>query len=65
MITDHENGLLIPTGDYHSIAEALVEFASNNQLKKQCGANAKRVKDLFAPNALFNEWEKYILMISK
>lgn len=65
LITDHENGLLIPTGDYHSIAEALVEFASNNQLKKQCGANAKRVKDLFAPNALFNEWEKYILMISK
>lgn len=65
LIKDRENGLLIPTGDYHSVAKALTEFVSDKQLQKKCSANAMRVKNLFAPDTLFNEWEKYVLMISK
>lgn len=63
LISDHENGLLAPIGDYTKLAECLSEFAENPTLAEKCGENAKKVIERFAPNKLVDEWENYILKI--
>lgn len=60
LITDHKNGLLTPTGDIGAIAAALSEFADNPQLAEECGQNAKKVIERFAPSKIIDMWESYI-----
>ncbi len=63
VIADHEDGLLVPTGDCEKIAQALCEFAENDELAIKCGNNAKAVIDRFSPQKIIAQWEKYILEV--
>lgn len=63
VITDHEDGLLVPIGDCEKIAQALCEFAENKELAIKCGNNAKAVIDRFSPEKIIDQWEKYILEV--
>ena len=57
LITDHENGLLVPVGDAPAIAAALSEYAENPDLARECGINAKKVLDRFALEKIVEKWE--------
>lgn len=65
VITDHEDGLIVPIRDCEKIAEALCEFAENEELAIKCGNNAKFVIERFAPEKIIGQWEKYILELTK
>lgn len=65
LITDHENGLLAPVEDAKGLANALCEFAEDPQLAEKCGNNAKNVTERFAPEQIIDQWEDYILKLTK
>jgi len=65
VITDHEDGLIAPAGDYEKIAAALCEFAENEELAKKCGDNARAVVERFAPEKIIKQWEEYILEVTE
>lgn len=60
LISDHENGLLVPTRDHHAIADAMREFADKPELAKKCGINAKKVLERFEVNRIIDMWNDYI-----
>lgn len=63
LISDHVNGLLCPIGDAGKIADALCEFAENDELAESCGQQARDVVERFAPQRIVDQWEKYIANI--
>ncbi len=63
VITDHEDGLVVPTGDCEKIAQALCEFAENEELAIKCGNNARKVIERFSPDKLLKQWEDYIIEV--
>lgn len=65
LISDHENGLLTPTGDYNAFASAMSQFADDPQLAKKCGMNAKKVLERFEVNKIVNMWNDYIMKFVK
>lgn len=60
LISDHENGLLAPMGDYKAIACAMSEFADNPQLAKKCGVNARNVLVRFEVSKIVEMWDTYL-----
>lgn len=65
LITDHQNGLLVPPGDINAIVNALCKYADNVEFVKQCGMNATKVKDRFHPDVIISAWECYLIKVSK
>ena len=63
LITDHENGLLAPIGNAEKLAQAMAEFAENQDLAKKCGENARNVTERFAPEKIIDMWENYIYKV--
>lgn len=63
LITDHVNGLLTPIRDPKAIANALSEFAENEDLAIECGKNAKKVIERFTPESSVEKWENFIFQI--
>lgn len=63
LITDHENGLLVPVGDAQRAAEALSEFADDPGLAQRCGEKAQMVRERFAPDKVIAEWDAYLTHI--
>jgi len=43
-ITDGVDGFLVPTGDYKSMAQRIVELYENPQLRKKIAQNAAKVR---------------------
>ena len=60
LIEDGVNGLLAPMGDFEAIARAMQKFADNPDLAKSCGERAREVTERFAPDRIFDMWEKYL-----
>lgn len=57
LITDHENGLLVPMGDTDALAQAMLELADDIQLRRQLGENARnRVKRDYSLSHITNLW---------
>lgn len=63
LITDHENGLLVPIQDPTSLANAMEEYATNEELRQKCAKNAETVLTTFAPDKILRMWEDYIEMV--
>lgn len=63
LIQNGENGLLAPIGDARELAAAMCRFAEDRVLAQQCGENARRVIERFAPERIIDMWEAYILKI--
>lgn len=60
LISNEENGLLVPTGDANAISDALCKYAENDALAMHCGTNARYVLKEFAPEAILDKWENFI-----
>lgn len=65
LITDHENGLLVPMRNHEALAKAMSEFADNPELAFKCGQNAKKVLKRFEVSKIVDMLEMYIVHISQ
>ena len=63
VITDYENGILVPCGDAQKIADAISAFADDEALAAKCGMNARNVMERFSPAEIGNQWENYVKKI--
>ena len=65
VITNRENGLLVPIGDSQKIAAALTEFADDISFRNKCAMQAKDICNRFSPEKILNQWEEYLLKVSR
>ena len=65
VIQNRENGLLVPAGDSQKVAEALSEFADNDELRNKCANQAKDVSIRFEPCKILEQWETYLSLTIK
>jgi glycosyltransferase involved in cell wall biosynthesis len=68
VVTDHKSGLVVPVRSPRRIAEAIVEYLENPELRLRCGKNARKtVEERFRQEAQINAWIKIIdeLSLSK
>ena len=61
IITDGENGFLVPVNDAVSLAEKLLELINNEELKNKFSEEARESAEKFKPDKIFNEWENVLL----
>ena len=58
LITDGENGLLVPNGDYESLNRALAQLIFNDRVREDCRNSAdKALLDKFANKSFDTELE--------
>jgi GalNAc-alpha-(1->4)-GalNAc-alpha-(1->3)-diNAcBac-PP-undecaprenol alpha-1,4-N-acetyl-D-galactosaminyltransferase len=62
LIKDHENGILVPVGDYYQMYQALKSIVENDELKKRLGKNATYVRSKFDYKRILNQWEKVLIL---
>ena len=55
-IKNGENGLLTPVGDQDKLADAMLSFIENDELRMSCGLKAKAVKDKVGLNSTMQQW---------
>lgn len=60
LVQNHINGLIVPRGNAHLVANALSEFADNPTLCKSCGIEATKVVQRFEAGKIIDMWESYI-----
>ena len=63
VITDGENGLLVPVGDENALAAAINRLIEDPQLADRLGRNAAKISERAGADVVFREWEKYLLEI--
>ena len=60
VITDGENGLLIPVGDTAALAVAIERIITNKALAEKLGQNARKSAEQFKIENIIGQWEKVI-----
>lgn len=60
MITDGENGLLVPMNDEYALAQAMCRIADDKALSKKCSENASKVRETHKVETIAAEWLKAI-----
>ena len=64
LITDKEDGIIVPIGDEKALADAMLKVLSDGEFAERLGKNAKeKAKRLFAPDVVFNEWKEFLLRL--
>lgn len=63
VITDGENGLLVPVGDEDALVAAINRLIEDPQLADRLGRNAAKISERAGAEVIFREWEKYLLEI--
>lgn len=61
LITDGEDGLLIPVDDEEAMARSLRLLANDEAFRKHLSASAREKAKFFAPDRIYPLWEKAIL----
>ncbi len=56
MITDGENGLLVPVKDVDALYKAMCRMASEEGLAERCGKNAYKVREELSVENIVNQW---------
>lgn len=65
IVVDQETGLLVPTGDVHAVAEALVRLASDRELRRRMGlAGRARALSRFSVETMVSAYEDLIEELS-
>lgn len=60
-LIDHgENGLLTPVGDVNKMKENLHFVLNNLQQAEKMGISARKTLDIYRPEKVYGEWEKYL-----
>ena len=65
LITDGENGLLIPVDDVKALEAAMLRILGDKEFAEKLGKNAARVQEKYSPDASNKMWEKYFEGILK
>ncbi len=60
LITDGENGLLVPVNDFDSLSKAMCRMAENEKLSAKCSENAAKVRETHAVEAIAPKWLEVI-----
>ncbi|MBR2951306.1 MAG: glycosyltransferase [Lachnospiraceae bacterium] len=61
LITDGENGFLIPVGDTGALADRLARLLADADLACRMGRNAAFLQDGYRPDRVNSEWEAYLV----
>lgn len=61
VIEDHINGLLVPVGDKDALLNAMKELADDEDLAREIGIQAEKIKDKLSANRIMTLWEKCLL----
>lgn len=56
MITDGENGLLVPVGDADALSEAMHRMANEDGLSESCGKNASLIRETLSIEKIARQW---------
>ena len=56
MITDGENGLLVPIGNVEALKDAMARMISENGLAEKCGKNAAKIRDSHSIEKISQKW---------
>lgn len=60
LITDGENGLLVPMQDPESLYLAIKRFIEDSALSEKCSQNAVKVRDTHSAEKIAGKWLRYI-----
>lgn len=56
LISDHENGILVPVGDREKITNAMIELYDNIELRVKIGQKAKEIKQTHSIGCIADKW---------
>lgn len=56
IITDGHDGLLVPSGDVHALAEKLIAMMANENLRKRLGEQARQSARRYEMASIANQW---------
>ena len=65
VITQEENGLLVPVGDEEALAAAVNRLIEEPEFAARLGENATKIGEKAGAEMIFKEWEEYVLEICK
>jgi len=60
-----ENGILVPVGDVHAIADAMKNILQDDELWKKYSENAYKITQSLHPDEVNDKWENYLFSIMK
>ena len=60
LITDGEDGLLVPIHDPEALAAGMNRLIEDRELAERLGENARRIADRAHPDIVFKQWADYI-----
>jgi glycosyltransferase involved in cell wall biosynthesis len=60
LISNNENGIIVPLKDVNKLTEALEELINNPQKRKLLGNNAKKVLETLKAEKIFEKWDQLI-----
>lgn len=63
LISNKENGLLVPRDDAKAVAEACCELIEHPDMADKIGENAQKICDLYAPSVIYEKWNCYLEQI--
>ena len=65
VITQEENGLLVPVGDEEALAAAVNRLIEEPEFAKELGERASKIGEKAGAEMIFKEWENYVLEVCK
>lgn len=65
VITQEENGLLVPVGDEEAFVAAINRLIEEPEFAETLGKNASKIGEKAGAEMIFKEWEKYVLEVCK
>lgn len=60
IITDGEDGYIVPVGDARRLAEKMLEVIQNKALQERFSALGKEKMKQFVPSVIYDKWEGYM-----
>ena len=65
IVSEGENGLIVPDGDIDGMAEAMVRLMKDDDLRKRMGENAKKVVEKYSEDRVMGLWVNLYEEISR
>lgn len=64
LIKDGDNGCLVPVGDLDKLEQAIRKILDDQIFAARIASNAARIHDMYSPEIIYAEWEKFIVHIA-